>query len=105
MEDRIIEGVVIGASGGALAGVTVYVIQYFHQKVLDCVESKKLRSWLKENSSDKNWRSTRTIASWNNLPVELVQYLCSRDGKIKLSTGENDGLWAHRDNVREDLYE
>lgn len=99
MESNVWEGVVIGASGGSIAGVTVYVIQYLHQKLRDSLEMRRINKWLKENSTGGRWRSTRAIASWTNLPEDRVQYLCSKDKQIKLSTGENEGLWAHRESV------
>jgi hypothetical protein len=105
MEDKIIEGVVIGATGGALAGITVYLIQYLHQKSLDCVESRRIRKWLEDNTSKNQWRSTRTIASWTNLPMERIQFLCSRDELVKLSTGENEDIWALRTKIPEAKFE
>ncbi len=99
MEDKIIEGIIIGATGGSLAGVTVYLIQYLHQRTLDIVESNKIRVWFEKNTDEKLWRSTRTIASWTNLPMDRVQYLCSRDEQIKLTTGKNEDLWALRSKV------
>ena len=105
MEDKILEGIVIGASGGALAGLTVYVIQFLHQKLLDCIESKRIRRWLEENTSRNQWRSARAIASWTNLPIERVQYLCSRDANIRLTTGQNEDLWALRSKIPEATFE
>ncbi|KGK41405.1 hypothetical protein LH51_15120 [Nitrincola sp. A-D6] len=99
MESNILEGVVIGASGGSIAGITVYLIQYLHQKARDFLEMRRINEWLKENSTGGKWRSTRAIASWTNLPEDRVQYLCSKDKEIKLSTGENEGLWGHRESV------
>ena len=99
------EGVIIGATGGSLAGITVYLIQYLHQKIKDCIESKRIRDWLQENTSKNNWRSTRTIASWTNLPMDRVQYLCSHDNLIRLSTGEKEDLWALRSKIPEATFE
>jgi hypothetical protein len=96
---NIWDGVVIGASGGSIAGITVYLIQYIHQILRDFIEMRRINKWLKENSSGNNWRTTRAIASWNNIPEDRVQYLCSKDKEIKLSTGNNEGLWAHRETV------
>ncbi|MBD3652713.1 hypothetical protein [Kangiella sp.] len=105
MEDKVIEGIVIGASGGAIAGITVYLIQYFHQKAINFIESKRIRNWLKENTSKNQWRSTRAIASWTNLSVERVQYLCSHDPKVRLSTAEKEDMWALRSKIPEPTYE
>ncbi len=105
MEEKMIEGVIIGASGGSLAGIMVYSIQYFHKKISDRTESKRIRKWLQENTSKDEFRSTRAIASWNNLPLDRVQYLCSRDALIKLSTGRNEDLWILRSKITEPIFE
>ena len=99
MSDGIWGGFVIGASGGSIAGITVYLIQHLHQKLRDQIETRRINRWLKENSTSGNWRSTRAIASWTNLPEDRVQYLCSKDKEIQLSTGEKEGRWAHRETV------
>ena len=101
METKIIEGIIIGASGGSLAGITVYLIQYIHKKFVDRIESKKIRDWLLEDTGKDQWRSTRAIASWTNLPIERVQYLCSHDPLIKLSTGDREDMWGLRSKISE----
>lgn len=99
MEGNIWEGIVVGASGGAIAGLTVYGVQYLHEKIRDACEMRRVNNWLKENSIGGKWRSTRAIASWTNLTEDRVQYLCSKSEEVKLSTGENEGLWGHRDSI------
>lgn len=99
MASNILEGIVVGASGGAIAGLTVYGVQYLHEKIREACEMRRVNAWLKENSTGGKWRSTRAVASWTNLTEDRVQYLCSKSKKIKLSTGENEGLWGHRDSV------
>lgn len=105
MDAKILEGVIIGASGGALAGITVYLIQYLHQKCIDFVERRKIYDWLMENCQRDQFRSTRAISSWTNLPVDRVQYLCSHDERIKLSTGDREDMWAPRSRISEPTYE
>lgn len=99
MESSILEGIVVGASGGAIAGLTVYGVQYLHEKVREACEMRRVNAWLKENSVGGQWRSTRAIASWTNLTEDRTQYLCSKSKEIKLSTGENEGLWGHRESI------
>ena len=94
---NVIGGVIIGGAGGAIAGLTVYVIQYLHNKITSCIESQRILSWLKKNTSDKRgerYRSTRAIASWNNLTEDRVRYLCSIHKDIYLSTGEKEDMWS-----------
>jgi hypothetical protein len=54
MDCSIWEGIVIGASGGSIAGITVYLIQYIHQKIRDKSETARVNAWLKENSVGGN---------------------------------------------------
>ena len=93
----VLDGVVIGGAGGAIAGITVYLVQYIHNKAKDYIEAKRIYKWLQENTSDKRcerYRSTRAIASWNNLTLERVRYLCSLHKEIYLSTGKNEDMWS-----------
>ena len=92
-----IDGVVIGGAGGAIAGIMVYLVQYLHNKFLDRSESNRVFNWLRENTSDargKNYRSTRAIASFNNLTQDRVRYLCSIHDGIHLSVGAREDMWA-----------
>ena len=93
----LIEGIVIGGVGGTLAGISVYTIQFFHQKFKDHVESDRIYFWMEKTTEDKDgdrFRSTRAIASWNNLSEDRVRYLCSVDERIFLSTGKKEDLWS-----------
>ncbi len=106
MTEEVWNGIVIGASGGSLAGITVYGITFVHSKILACIEAKRIRTWLSANTTTANpFRSTRAVASWTNLPIERVQYLCSHDDKVKLSTGEKEDMWGLRVNIREATFE
>jgi len=101
MDSNVWEGIVVGASGGAIAGLTVYSVKFFHEKGREFLEMRRVDAWLKKNSRGGQWRSTRAIASWTNLTEDRVQYLCSKSRNIKLSTGENEGLWGHRITINE----
>lgn len=93
----ILEGVVIGAVGGCLAGVSVYAVQYVHNRVRDHRESERLFAWLRDETKDEpgeRYRSTRALASWNNLTEDRVRFLCSLDERIHLSTGEKEDMWG-----------
>ena len=60
---------------------------------------KLLLKWL-ENSTvpndikNREWRSTRTIASYNNMTKKRVIYICSITKEIAHSTGKNEDLWG-----------
>jgi len=91
------DGIVIGSAGGAIAGLTVWFIQYAHDKVINHLESKRIYTWLNENTENikgNQFRSTRAISSWTNLTEDKVRYLCSVDNRIFLSTGENEDIWS-----------
>ena len=96
-ETTIVDGIVIGACGGAFAGVTVWTVQLIHTKITEARHKTRLYEWLRAHTSDEEgnrFRSTRAIASWNNLPEDRVRYVCSIHEKIFLSTGEKEDLWG-----------
>jgi hypothetical protein len=91
------DGIIIGGAGGAIAGITVLVAQYIGNKIKDCKHKKRIFNWLKTNTKNEagyEFRSTRTIASYNNLTEDRVRYICSIHEKIHLSTGEKEDLWS-----------
>ena len=93
----ILDGIVIGGAGGAIAGLTVWLVQYAHEKVAKKIESNRVYKWLKENTTDEpgeQFRLTRAIASWNNLTEDRVRHVCSVDKRIFLSAGEKEDMWG-----------
>jgi len=106
--ETIVDGIVIGAAGGAIAGLTVWLVQYVHDKVTQKLESNRVFKWLKENTINEpgqQFRSSRAIASWNNLTWERVRYICSVDKRIFLSTGEKEDMWGIYEHVPRSVYE
>ena len=104
----IIDGIVIGGAGGAIAGLTVWLIQYTRDKVAQRIESNRVYRWLKENTTDEpgqQFRSTQAIASWNNLTEDRVRYICSLDERIFLSTGEKEDMWGVYERIPRSVYE
>lgn len=93
----IVDGIVIGAAGGAIAGLTVWLVQYAHDRVVEQRERERVYGWIRGNTSDEdgnNFRSTRAIASHNNLTMDRVRYLASVDERIFMSTGNNEDMWS-----------
>jgi len=92
----VVEGIVIGGAGGAVAGLTVWLVQRIHSLVNDCRHGTRIYAWLKKEKDQggKEFRSTRAIASWNNLTEDRVRYICSHHSRIYLSTGENQDMWS-----------
>jgi hypothetical protein len=96
-ETSILDGILIGAFGGAFAGITVLVVQQAHTKISESRDKARVYSWLRAKTSDedgKRYRSTRAIASWNNLTEDRVRYICSLHEQIYLSTGPQENLWG-----------
>ncbi len=97
MSTEIIDGVIIGGVGGAIAGLTVWGVTYGLEQILKCIEKKRVYKWLQENSEDipgQRYRSTRVIASHNNLTLDRTRYICSIHKGIYLSTGQTEEMWG-----------
>jgi hypothetical protein len=91
------DGIIIGGAGGAIAGLTVSLVGYAHTKILELVHKHRVFKWLQNNTSNdegNRYRSTRAIASWNNLTEDRVRYICSIHKKIYLSTGQKEDRWS-----------
>ncbi len=106
----IVDGIVIGGAGGALAGITVWLLQYAHEKVTKIIESNRVHNWLKENTTSEpdegdQFKSTRAIASWNNLTEDRVRHICSLDKRVFLSTGNREDMWGIYERVPRSIYE
>jgi hypothetical protein len=51
---KITEGIIIGAVGGTAAGLAVSFIRYSHRKTVECIEKRRVYSWLRKNTKDEN---------------------------------------------------
>jgi hypothetical protein len=103
----ICDGIIIGGAGGAIAALTVWLVQYVQAKILRKIDCNRAYKWLKENTSNESgsqFRSTRTIASWINLTQDRVRYVCSLDKRIFLNAEEDD-LWGIFEHVSKSAYE
>jgi len=88
----ITKGIIIGSVGGALAGLTVWLLQWFKEIVKTEFHKRRVYDWLeKKTNPHKNlttgspscWISTIEIASYTNLMKDRVRYICSIHKKIK----------------------
>ena len=97
-EGTLINSIVIGAAGGSIAGITVYLFKYIHDKVNDSNDKSRVYKWMKNeimtNKQGNKHLSTRLIASYNNLTMDRTRYICSRHEDIYLSAGANDDMWG-----------
>jgi hypothetical protein len=102
------DGIIIGGAGGAIAGLTVALTRYIHTKTVECIEKQRVYTWLAANTLNedgKQYRSTRAIASWNNLTEDRTRYICSIHKKIYLSTGEKEEMWSLYERGDRSVYE
>ena len=89
------QSVIIGGTGGAIAGITVFLVKNIVSEISYRIEAKSVNAWLKKTvSENRRFRSTRAIASHNNLTIDRVRYICSRHENIYMSTGPNEDLWG-----------
>lgn len=94
------DGIIIGGAGGAVAGITVWLVQIGHAACLQRRDRRRNYDWLESSTAadgDPVFRSGRAIASWTNLPIDRVRYICSIDERIVLSTGEKEDMWCTRE--------
>jgi hypothetical protein len=93
----IISTTVGGAAGGAVAGLALYGVQQAHVWLIDKRDTKRVLDWMKGNAGEHaNWpfRTTRVIASHNNLTEDRVRYVCSHCPEIYMSRGMNEDRWT-----------
>ncbi|MEW5769921.1 MAG: hypothetical protein AB1831_06085 [Pseudomonadota bacterium] len=96
MPNEILSGVLVGAAGGAVAGLILWIIGRLNDYEIEYRERRRVYKWLDNVTlppQAKKWRSTRSISSFTDITEDRVRYLCSRHPKIKLSTGDKE-LWG-----------
>lgn len=102
-KETIVEGIIIGGVGGAIAGLIIWIADLIKKSIVTKCQIIKVEKWLKNNTSPnhaKEWRSTRSIASHNDLTEDRVRYVCSSSSKIQLNTkegNESEELWKLRE--------
>ncbi len=101
----ILSGIIVGGVGGTIAALTVSAIVGVRIWILRWLDKRRVYQWMQARTSDvvgERYRSTRAIASWNNLTEDRVRYICSVHPKIYLSTGKKEDMWSIYDHVRAD---
>lgn len=103
-DPTIFQLMVIGAVGGGVAALSAAAVTWICRYATDRYLMDKIYKWLKANCSERHdshnrYRSTRAIASWNNITEDRVRDLCSRSGKIHLSTGSREDLWGVHERI------
>ena len=108
MEASILDGVIIGGTGGAFAGLAVWLMQLLQTKILENRDKSRAYRWLQANTANKageQFRSTRAIASWTNLTEDRVRYVCSIHPAVFLSTGGQEDMWGLYEHTPRSVYE
>ena len=108
---EIESGIIIGAVGGAAAGIALSCFELLKSKISEECDKRKVYQWLAANTTPKpgeQYRSTKEIASWTNLTVERTRYICSIHPRIMLNANTSmdmDDLWSIHDRGDQSVYE
>jgi len=85
----------VGAVGGALAGLRVWIVNLVKEITMTEIHKRRVYSWLYQRTqkgkgltvgspvNDPRWVSTLEIACFTNLTIERVRYICSVHKKIR----------------------
>lgn len=98
-----VDGIIVGAFGGTFAGIALWAFDYGRERNAERRDGNRVYKWLHQNTEDlegKRFRTTRTIASYTDLSQDRVRFVCSRDPRIKLSTGQKEDVWGLTEIVR-----
>lgn len=105
------DGIIIGGAGGAIAGITVYLVKFLHESWEESRDKNTVYKWLKKNTSDDGsnnkptFRSTKAISSWCNLTPDRIRYICSIHDDIFLSTGKKEDMWSLYEREARSIYD
>ncbi len=88
MSLTLVDGITIGAVGGFLAGITVWLAQLLKKSIMTELDKRKIYKWLHKEAEKTNtlkpsskmavrWMPTENIACFTNLPIDRVRYICS----------------------------
>jgi len=89
------EGIVIGAAGGFIAGLTIWSIQLLKEWRMERNDKDRVYNWLYKRTerhrgltvgspNDPRWVSSTEIASYTDLTTDRVRHICSIQRKIRL---------------------
>jgi hypothetical protein len=96
-KNEILSGIIIGTFGGAAAGICLWIFGVIKDKFILRSDKNKILAYLKtqiDGTEGKKFRTSRNIASFTNLPIDRVNYVCSIHNKICLSTGDKEDTWG-----------
>ena len=83
------------------------IVRFAIEHAMEYCEKKRVYGWLKKSTTKegKHFRSTRAIASFNNLTMDRARYLCSIDKRIFQSTGAVEDMWGLNEREARSGYE
>ena len=86
----MLDSIIIGGVGGFIAGVSVYLSKQLVDWVQFRCDEKKVHEWLIQVTDEKeDFKNTKEIASWCNLTIERVKYICSNSEKFVMDPKYN----------------
>ena len=95
--ETVFEGSLVGAVGGSLAGISISLLSWCYKKCCEYSDKNRVYKWLKreiEEGQEFKYRSTRAIASHNNITEDRARYICSIHSGIFLSMGDKPDHWG-----------
>ena len=104
MTQETISGIIVGASGGAVAGLLLWIVGRLNEYELQWRDGRRIYQWLDKVTRPEGslaWRSTRAISSYNNVTEDRARFICSHHKRINLSSGEKE-LWAIKGRGRDE---
>jgi hypothetical protein len=104
MTEEMVSGIIVGASGGAAAGLLLWIFGRLNDYESQWRHGKRIYKWLDKATppaGSRVWRSTRAIASYNDLTEDRVRFICSHHTKIDLSSKEKE-LWSIKGRRRDE---
>lgn len=99
------DGIVVGAVGGTLAGLTVWFVNLGKEWVMTEIHKRRVYTWLYQRTeegkgltvgspiNDPRWVSTLEIACFTSLTIERVRYICFVHKKIRPKIEQD--LWNY----------
>lgn len=108
---EIWDGIVIGAVGGAAAGIALSCFELLKSEIIEWHDKRKVYRWLVANTTPEigeQYRSTKEIASWTNLTLERALYICSIHPKIFMNVRTSQDMydfWSIYDRGNQSVYE
>ena len=90
---------------GLCGAMGVYIIAFIREQYKLGRDKRRILLWLSKNTAKKTtlqpnvneYRTTRMIASYNNLTDDRVRFICSIHPQIRTTRGEEKDIWGLTD--------